>query len=421
MVFGIVGGVALAVILALPLLLNAAFFLLSEGGGPGKTGTGASPVTPAFIRALLGTFGAGHGWPMILLTSLGLLGLIVTAGRRRWLPLLAMIAWLLTPLIALLVLKTNHTFDPKYLIFMQPIYFLLIGAGLSGIVAGAEFVARRIIGARTNGDGQSIARALTAGALALLLAFVMVPPTWASYRVEKINDWTAVCDYLRSRVEAGDRITGDGYYEGIMLWCFSGSSSVSLTSANGKTPAQIAETGQNVWYVRLNQTPEAALTGANYEAIPRAEWARPGVGPQTRAESRRLTFSQGEHPVSLYYHRAPEVPSMRTFAEVKGSGTWPDYAQIGPGGDYLVPLGLAPAAPRIVRINYFDLQGRDLDVYANGVLLEKIKVGASGGSWIDRDLPLPAEVGARFTLRLHNPGKEISAFSKVEVRYADGR
>ena len=418
---GMAGGVVIAVVLASPFLLGAIAYLLSESGGSGKTATVTSPVTLPYLQVLFGTFGAGHGWPFQVLAVLCALGVIHAIIRRQGLPLLIAAIWLIGPLLALLVLKTNHTFDTKYLLFMMPIYILLIGHGVSGIIDAIGAVAERLFGKHGKNRGPSAARVFCSLALAAALTFVMVPSTWASYRVEKLNDWTAVCDYLRSRVEAGDRITGDGYYEGIMLWCFSGSSSVSLASANGKTPAQIAETGQNVWYVRLNQTPEAALTGANYEAIPRAEWARPGVGPQTRAESRRLTFSQGEHPVSLYYHRAPEVPSMRTFAEVKGSGTWPDYAQIGPGGDYLVPLGLAPAAPRIVRINYFDLQGRDLDVYANGVLLEKIKVGASGGSWIDRDLPLPAEVGARFTLRLHNPGKEISAFSKVEVRYADGR
>jgi len=418
---GVVGGAALGLLLALPLLLDATLFLLSPEGGPGKTGTSRSPVTLAFIQGLLGTFGAGQGWTLWLLAGFSTLGVLIAALRRRWLPLLVTITWLTLPLMALLLLKTNHTFDPKYLLFMQPIYLLLAGYGISGIIGGVGQIRRLRGNARLSIAGQPIAQILVASMLALLLAFAMIPPTAASYRVEKTNDWSAVCDYFHGHVEAGDLITGDGYYQGIMLWCFSGSLSVSLAPPNGQSPAKIAESGQNVWYIRLNQTPEAALLSANYEAIPRVEWARPGVGGQTTAEARRLPFPQGEHAVSLYYHRAAEVPNKRVFNEVKGSGTWPDYAQIGPGGDYFVPLGLAPSAPRIVRLNYFDLVGRDLEVYANEVLLEKIKIGASGGGWLNRDIALPAEVGARFTLRLHNPGKEISAFSSVEVRYAADR
>lgn len=107
--------------------------------------------------------------------------------------------------------------------------------------------------------------------------------------------------------------------------------------------------------------------------------------------------------------------SKQTFNEVKGGGEWPDYAQLGPGGKRAIPLILPATAPRVVRITYFDLAGRDLELFVNDQPIGTIRAGASGGKWITKEFALPHDVGARFTLQLHNPGVEISAFSTVEV------
>ncbi len=113
--------------------------------------------------------------------------------------------------------------------------------------------------------------------------------------------------------------------------------------------------------------------------------------------------------------------SQQIFHEIKGGGEWPDYAQLGPGAQRTIPLILTARAPRTVRITYFDLTGRDLELSVNDRLIGMIHAGTSGGKWITTEFALPPDVSTRFTLQLRNPGTEISAFSAVQVSYAENK
>ncbi len=112
------------------------------------------------------------------------------------------------------------------------------------------------------------------------------------------------------------------------------------------------------------------------------------------------------------------TPAKMTFNDVPPRRDWPAYAQIPPGRNYTTRLELAAATPRVLRVTFLDLKGRDLDIYADDMLLQRIVAGASGGRWVTIDVAVPAEIGSQFRLRFHNPGRDISAVSEAEVVYA---
>lgn len=64
--------------------------------------------------------------------------------------------------------------------------------------------------------------------------------------------------------------------------------------------------------------------------------------------------------------------SERSFHEIKGGGGWPDYAQLGPGEERPISLGLPATAPRSIRHTYFDLTGRDLEIYIDDRFIQRI-------------------------------------------------
>ena len=77
-------------------------------------------------------------------------------------------------------------------------------------------------------------------------------PTWHSYWVEKINDWSAICTYLRKNVKPGDVMTGNAYTQGIMSWCLQQTTGVSVAPPGSYALAELDRSGRNVWYVLVS-------------------------------------------------------------------------------------------------------------------------------------------------------------------------
>ena len=256
-----------------------------------------------------------------------------------------------------------------------------------------------------------------------LLAVVTVTPTWRGYAVAKVNDWSAICAYLHRSAGLGDVITGNSYTGGLMDWCFKGSTAVSLAPPGAYALPALAAGGRDVWYILVGAgSPDLPYIQRTYTAIPRAAWATPGLQPITTYDN-RFTYPQAEFPATLYHYRATRLPSRFAFHDTHGASvnsTWPDFAQIGPGGRQIVRLSLPATRPRRLMLSLLNLVGRDLDVVVDNRTLLKLRPHETSLSWRTITVPLPSGLPDRVVVELRNPGAGVSAVSVVALQYMSG-
>ncbi len=447
-----IGGTIVALIVALPLFGGVAHYIVS--GGPSDGGDVPIHLTGGTVVDLLALFGSGQGWPLALTVALCLVG-VGTLAYRRDAFLGVALAWLILPLAVLWLAHPHHMFIPRYFLFMQPVYLLLVAYGLVSLVRGfVALVARPSVsrngtgpglkrpwqgadlkrsstdrsGVDPSGSGPSHGllrpgyRVLTAVAVALL-AMVTVTPTWRGYAVAKVNDWSAICTYLHHSAGLGDVITGNSYTGGLMDWCFKGSTAVSLAPPGAYALPALAAGGRDVWYILVGAgSPDLPYIQRTYTAIPRAAWATPGLQPITTYDN-RFTYPQAEFPATLYHYRATRLPSRFAFHDTHGASvnpTWPDFAQIGPGGRQIVRLSLPATRPRRLTLTLLNLVGRDLDVVVDNRTLLRLRPRETSLSWRTITVPLPSGLPDRVVVELRNPGAGVSAVSVVALVYVSG-
>jgi len=411
---GVGGGAVVALLVAVPLFGGVARYIAN--GGPGD---GAAPtrVTPDTVVDLLALFGSGYGWPLLLTTALLLTGLGALAYRRDTFMIVSL-AWLVLPLAMLWLVRPRHMFIPRYVLFMQPVYVLLVAYGLVSLSRGIVALQHRTAPARPNKPG-ALGVALPAVAVAAMAAATFTP-AWRGYAVEKTNNWSAMCSYLHRSAGLGDVITGNTYTGGLMDWCFKGTTAVSLVPSGSYALSALAADGRDIWYILVGtDSPDLPYVRHAYAAIPRAEWDNSGLDPITTYDS-RFTYPQAEYPAGLYHYRATSLPSRLDFHDTRGAilgPGWPDFAQIGPGGREIVRLRLAATRPRVLETMVLRLVGRDLDIVANHTILVRLRPRATRLSWRVITAPLPPGLPDAVLVEFRNPGVGVSAVSMVALRY----
>jgi hypothetical protein len=378
-----------------------------RSGSPGAVDNPPFVPTIELIEGLFGSFGAGTGplfWVVLALFTLG----TVTALRRGIAFAALALGWLVLPIAALWIAQPQHIFIPRYVLYLQPVYLIVVGYGLV-VVASAL---HRAIGRRS----RTAARASVAMVAApILLAFAI--PTASTYGAPRGTDWTAMCRYLEASVSAGDVVVGNGYHEGIMGWCLRGTPEAAVAPAGSYDIGDLAASGRRAWYVFIPPgPPDPLLEAIGYEVVPSDRWGGiPPSGPISRFQ-----FPVGEHGATLYRHVPAHLPRALSFTEQDGafiSPNWPDYAQRGAGGRYQVRLSLESRAPREIEVDYLDSDGSDIEVYLDGRLARRLVGGTGEGGWTSASIPVPPSRGDVILVELRNPGSELIAFSGVELRY----
>jgi hypothetical protein len=91
-------------------------------------------LTLPFFQSFLYRIGVREAWLQGLLVGLMGLGLVASLYRRRWQAALLTVVWISLPFAILSVVKSPRPFTERYLIFVPPVAFLLVG---EGIVFGA--------------------------------------------------------------------------------------------------------------------------------------------------------------------------------------------------------------------------------------------------------------------------------------------
>jgi mannosyltransferase len=164
--------------------------------------TNASPASLqsslSFLSSLLTGYTGAEGATLLLWVGLFLLGL-AQSGRQG--ALLAA-SWVAIPLAFPLLVTAQHGFNPRYLIFVIPV-FLLTAA--RGVVFGAHWLAVRLGGAEA---GQKWASRLVLTLAVLVFSVLSTVPLRDYYLAQK-QDYRGAARYLGDHMAPGDIILAD--------------------------------------------------------------------------------------------------------------------------------------------------------------------------------------------------------------------
>jgi hypothetical protein len=144
-------------------------------------------------RFLLVTLTEYSGAIVLLWVGMFALGL-ASSGRKR---LALMASWMGAPIVFLAVAKTDRFLNPKYVIFILPLYLLVIARGTTTISGGLKRLLRRVAGE------QSWLPALTCTLGVLILGGLNVAPLRSHYLLRK-EDWRDAARYLTDNTKPGD-------------------------------------------------------------------------------------------------------------------------------------------------------------------------------------------------------------------------
>ena len=297
-------------IVVLPLLPGTLPFVLRSGLRDASVEWRNLPpfhVTPAFLLEQLGYFGlnAGRDWRMwvsLALALVGWLALLKGKSRTAWITL----AWLGTPLLILEITHPRHEVVSRYLIFMQPVYLMLMAHGVIVLAFGAYKIFARAFGA--NAQKMRATFWIGSGAIGLLvLAIMVMPPLQALYQRAKINDWRAIADYLRANVQADDFVTTeqDTWGSRALTYYWQPPGNSRIKERGVAELEQAARAGKRIWYISLGgyfDPAGEAWVQKNLTAIDRRVWERADLVYRPTDE---FVFPQSEGAATIYVSASP--------------------------------------------------------------------------------------------------------------------
>ena len=176
--------------------------LLASISGPGgiaeQTETPGIELSLSFFRALLTEWSTGPGIAFVLFLVLFLIGIFASV-RNQGAQIVMAVLWMGAPFGVLFTVPMQHRFYSRYLVFMLPMYLIIIGRGL---VACDDLVARllRRIGDQQrgpNGVGLAVGLALF-GAVTL--------PSLQGYYTEIVSDWRSAAVFVGNSISPGEII-----------------------------------------------------------------------------------------------------------------------------------------------------------------------------------------------------------------------
>lgn len=166
---GPVVGFVIVGILCLPGLLRLLRLSWVELGAGIESGTGVTvELTVPFFRHFMYMSGLKTIQVQNLFFVLILLGLFASLYRRHWQAALLTVAWLIVPFATLALMPVPRRFEERYVIFVMPVAFLLIG---QTVVTVGEVLGHLVRRWNIRGARWAVTAALSIG-----LALVLVAP-----------------------------------------------------------------------------------------------------------------------------------------------------------------------------------------------------------------------------------------------------
>jgi mannosyltransferase len=151
-----------------------------------------------FVYQLLSTYTGVEGFPLLLFVALLALGL-VSSGRKQF---FFVGTWICTPFLVTLLVQAGHYFNPKYALYVVPIYLLTVARGTTCL---AGWLQR----SSTKAGQRRFTFPWAIVLLVVLLGALGVPALWEYYRFSRA-DWRGVTTYLSENMSPDDIIIADG-------------------------------------------------------------------------------------------------------------------------------------------------------------------------------------------------------------------
>jgi 4-amino-4-deoxy-L-arabinose transferase-like glycosyltransferase len=156
-------------------------------------------LTAPFFLRLFNELGLTSPWLWGVILVLMALGLAATLYQRRWQSAVFSTLWLAVPFLVLAVMKSPRPFEERYVIFVPPVAFLLVGQG-TNTLAGFLKTARRE--QPSTGIKWIASIAMAAG-----LALLFIAPLRLYYSANRSADQLEqVIEVVESQAEEGDAI-----------------------------------------------------------------------------------------------------------------------------------------------------------------------------------------------------------------------
>jgi 4-amino-4-deoxy-L-arabinose transferase-like glycosyltransferase len=415
-VWAVWSSLLLSAIIALPVIAKTPIFLRFGGLVPGQNVR--FHLTRRFLESLFGVFGGGEGVYFWVFAILSIIGLGAAVARRFRFGTLTLI-WILLPLIALGIFQPRRFVPMRYLLFIQPLFLLMVALGSLQVIRLLGRV-KDIVLPGMPFRNRAISW-LPVGFVLGMIGLTIFPLTWKVYWTEKGNDWSGICSYLHRWVRPGDAVIGDDYAFSVMdQWGYAMRNGVALIRSDGHVFDKPQDFGRNVWYIALDarrQQRQGVSLQADFERIPKAAYSKSGLMSFKDRFGGRLAPPTYERSATLYRLYAKLVPSSIELKDNPPRGNWPACAHIKPGDHYDVFLRLPASASRVLSVTTWLDMERTLILTINGRPIGTVMAGKQGRGWRTFRFPLSASDADSFLLKMENLGSATSFVRRVEVSY----
>ena len=217
---------------------------------------GAPPIARGIVRGvqltdlttILILFGAGSGFAFYLYFSLFVIG-VEGSLKRYGLAVVYLMLTAILPFITFFIFKPSRIFGARYLIFLVPVYYLLIGAGVERLSNMVMTLSPRLSKSKRFRPVVVYLPAILVFSLVAISPLKLYYRDWSYPIRERLKyDWRGLVSYLEEHAHPGDAIIPSGgiwYYHLVYLREYlTPRLQEMLTVAD---PAKLTSTG--IWWV----------------------------------------------------------------------------------------------------------------------------------------------------------------------------
>ncbi len=191
----------LMALLYLPMLPYTLSGLLGQKGLGGTTRATIDKTSLSYLAGIVDLLGAGPGLAFLCyLAALGL-GLCFLARRARQQLMLAAL-WMTLPFLVVFLVPAGHNFRLRYVIFVLPMFLLVVSAGLVGL----GDVISPLIARRTQRDKAAAVIWPITLAIACMVFSLLSLEALQSYWDEEKQPWDRAAAFLQSVVSPGELV-----------------------------------------------------------------------------------------------------------------------------------------------------------------------------------------------------------------------
>jgi mannosyltransferase len=229
-----------------------------------------TPPMTAWIQNAYTAFGYDSSILPLLMAGLSVLGLVLLARQRDWLPLLLIVLGLVLAFLLIRLFDVARWPFPKYIIYLLPLYPIAAGVALDTLLG---WVTQKL----------SAHSPLLRPGIPALVVLGLIAVTWPLLRQEHAyvqEDWKGITEQLSATAQEGDVFVSmaldlpNGFNQGAIVWPYyldrTFESYIFLPSNQLRAVdvQELADTNADVWLVLLNRVLPVEFQEGTAEVTP---------------------------------------------------------------------------------------------------------------------------------------------------------